>query len=119
MTSPLRSASSTKARAASFLQRVGGLEEAGGDLLGQDVGLGQDEGVLNVAHDGVEAGQGLDDGAFATRDLDDGGGDAHAPHGFGQAIVVGEYDDPAVLRVRIDPLQSGHELSVVETRVYR
>jgi hypothetical protein len=70
MTSPLRSASSTKARAASFLQRVGGLEEAGGDLLGQDVGLGQDEGVLNVAHDGVEAGQGLDDGAFATRDLD-------------------------------------------------
>ena len=38
-------------------------------------------------------------GAFAARDLDDGGGDVEAADGFGEAVVVGEDDDLAVLAV--------------------
>ena len=72
-------------------------DDSPGDLCGEVVGVGEGHRVFDVAGDGVLRAAGLDDGAFAAGDLDDGGVDVEAADGFGEAVVVGEDDDLAVL----------------------
>ncbi len=72
-------------------------DDAPCDLCGEVVGVGESHRVFDVAGDRVLRAAGLDDGAFAAGDLDDGGVDVEAADGLGETVVVGEDDDLAVL----------------------
>ena len=64
--------------------------------LGQVLGAYEGEGVIQVLTHGILHLAELDKRAFSSQDLDDRGGDLEAPHGIGQAVVVGEDDDLAI-----------------------
>jgi hypothetical protein len=72
-------------------------DDPAGDVGREVVGLGEGEGVVEAAGDGVLGAAGVDEGAFAAGDLDDGGVDVEAAEGLGEAVVVGEDDDLSVL----------------------